>query len=193
MSTVAEASGVATVRVAVVGTVIFTLTQVVATFAPTGSTGLVAVAWSLVLFAAGSVAFVGAFVVAAGRSRDDRVTVAGVVWLTNAAPVAAARTLRTALIVQCVVALVTAGIRPFSAVAFGILAPMFGLGCIAWYGARHGIYAPIVPASDPSPVAASDDRNEAIDPASPADEASVNLEEPDDFDKLFRRRRSPRK
>ncbi|HET8930657.1 MAG TPA: hypothetical protein VFN21_08375 [Acidimicrobiales bacterium] len=183
-----------TVRVAVVGTALFTIAQIVASIAPRGATGLVAVVFSLVLFAAGSVAFVGAFVVAAGRSRDNRVTIAGVVWLTNAAPVTVARTLRIALVVQSGVALVTAGIRPFSAVAFGILAPMFGLGCIAWYGARHGTYAPIVAAADQNPAAETEDRGDVVDPTPPAaHESSVDLEDPDDFDQLFRRRKRGRR
>ena len=31
-----------------------------------------------------------------------------------------------------------ASIRPFTAVAFGILAPMLGLGLMGLWGARHG-------------------------------------------------------
>ncbi len=176
-----------TVRVAVAATGVFTVTQIVATVAPRGTGALVAVAFSLVLFAAGSVAFVAAFVVAAGRSRDEGVTIAGVVWLTGAAPPAVARVLRLALVAQCVVALVTAGIRPFSAVAFGILAPMAGLGCIAWYGARHGTFTPIVAdRADPADgsVASAD-----AGPVEAERPAAVDRADPDDFDQLFRRRR----
>ncbi len=176
-----------TVRVTVAVTVVFTATQVVATIAPRGTGALVAVAFSLVLFAAGSIGFVAAFVVAAGRSRDERVTIAGVVWLTGAAPPAVAQALRVALVAQCVVALVTAGLRPFSAVAFGILAPMAGLGCIAWYGARHGAFAPIItdPADGPAVSGVAADAG----PVETEEAPTVERADPDDFDQLFRRRK----
>lgn len=194
MAPASDAGPVPAVRIAVAGTAIFAVTQTLAAIAPRGTTGLVAVVWSLVLFVVGSVAFCAAFVVAAGRSRDERVTVVGVVWLTDVAPVAVARALRIALVAQCVVALVTAGIRPFSAVAFGILAPMFGLGCIAWFGARHGIFAPIVTstaASSATPRAAATATPPRTDPgdvAVPDDGADGDRSDPDDFDQLFRRR-----
>lgn len=208
-----EVWSVPTVRVAVVATVAFTCTQVAAAIAPKGTAGLIAVVWSLVLFAFGSAAFAAAFVVAAGRSRDEQVTIAGVVWLTNAAPAEVARALRSALIAQSVVALVTAGIRPFSAVAFGILAPMAGLGLIAWYGARHGTFASIVTVPGSAPVHThrpdpptttppTDDGTGRSNPSAVAEsprsvdvsagDATRAREDPDDFDQLFRRRKRRR-
>jgi hypothetical protein len=32
-------------------------------------------------------------------------------------------------------------VRPYTEVAFGILAPMFGLGLMAMWGGRHGVFA----------------------------------------------------
>lgn len=175
---------VPTVQAAWAATLLFTVTQIVGTVSPDGTPGLVAQVTSLVLFGVGSLVFVGAFVVAAGRSRDERITIAGVVWLTGAAPATVAWFLRGALVVQCAVALVTAGIRPFTAVAFGILAPMFGLGSLAWYGARHGAFAPIGPAA-PTPEKAA--------PAPVAVGNDDERDDPDDFDQLFRRRRRGRR
>ena len=76
----------ATCRVAIVATAVFVVAQVAADVHPSGAVLAVAVAWSLLLFVAGSVAFLWAIVVAAGRSRDEEVTLAGLVWLTGAAP-----------------------------------------------------------------------------------------------------------
>lgn len=199
MTTVPEraASWGGTERVATVVTVVFTLVQIGAVVAPDGAAALVAVTWSLLLFVAGSAAFLWAIVVAAGRSRDEQVTIAGVVWLTGSAPRSVARILRGALIVQSVVALVTAGIRPFSAVAFGCLAPMFGLGMLALHGARSGTFAPIG-TSGPATVSESRVDRARREPHTGTDEAAedappVAPEDPDDFDQLFRRRRKPRR
>ncbi len=188
-----------TVRVALGGTAIFTLIQTLATIWPDGPAASVAVVWSGVLFAVGSIGFVAAFVVAAGRSRDESVTMAGVVWLTNSVPAEVARVLRGAFVLQCVVALVTAGIRPFTAVAFGALAPMFGLGCIAWFGARYGSFAPILTTPDAGPTRGTA-APRAPEPSSgqPTPERSGTAEpapreDPDDFDQLFGKRRRSRR
>jgi hypothetical protein len=47
--------------------------------------------------------------------------------------------------VQVVVVVAAASIRPFTEVAFGILAPMYGLGLMALWGARHGAFPPRPP------------------------------------------------
>lgn len=166
-----------TVRASVGATITLTVALLAAVIAPDGMAGTIVVAWSLVLFVAGSIAFLWAFVIAAGRSRDEQVTMAGVVWLTNAAPAAIARVLRWSLVAQAVVSVTLAGVRPFSAVAFGILAPMAGLGCLALYGARHGVFTTIgAPmASVKPPVATPAESAERVDP--------------DDFDQIFRRRK----
>ncbi len=195
------------VRVAVVVTVIFGVLQIVGVIVPSGAVAAVAVTWSLVLFVVGSAAFVVAFVVAAGRSRDEVVTLAGVIWLTGVAPPRVARAYRILLVVQVAIALVSAGIRPFTAVAFGVLAPIFGLGSLAWHAARHGTFAPI-PTAPPAPKVPLDaegpvhgaTRDAPVPDPPPllhassgaADSRSTDdgdRSDPDDFDQLFRRRK----
>lgn len=206
MTVDAPAGAVRIVQISVVATVVFVIVQVAAVVAPRGAVAVAAVVWSLALFGVGSVLFLAAFVVAAGRSRDEHVTVAGVVWLIGSTPRPVALALRSTLAVQATVALVTAGIRPFSAVAFGILMPMFGLGCIAFSGARHGVFAPIVPgasirsaapSSHPAPVPGAGGADPAdhgtADGAAPAAEPAVDRSDPDDFDQLFHRRRRRRR
>lgn len=180
------------VRATTLVTVLLGVVQTAAVLSPRGATGAAAVIWALALFLAGSVLFVAAFVVAAGRSRDEQVTVPGVIWLTGSVPGPVARNLRMLLAVQCAIVVVAAAIRPFTAVAFGVLAPMAGLGAIAWYGARHGVFA----AHDGKDVAreagtsvhlhdvTSPTKPKPIPPGDPDDRV-----DPDDFDQLFRRRR----
>ncbi len=128
------------------------------------------------MFVVGSAMFMVAFVLAAGRSRDEQVTMAGVIWLSGAAPVRTARAFRVLLGLQVVVAVAAASIRPFTAVAFGILAPMYGLGTMALHAARKGDFAPIVvgerksasaPGSDHARTSASDDSATGADDRRP--------------------------
>ena len=46
--------------------------------------------------------------------------------------------MRRALAAAVVAAGAAAAVRPYTAVAFTVLAPMFGLGMMALWGARHG-------------------------------------------------------
>jgi fructose-specific phosphotransferase system IIC component len=102
-----------------------------------------AVAVDLALFLAGCVAFLYAYFRGIGRSREDAITLAGLFFLAEgAAPRPIAHALRLLLAAQVVVAVATAAARPFSSLAFGILAPMFGLAMLAVWGAVHGRFPP---------------------------------------------------
>ena len=46
------------------------------------------------------------------------------------------------LAAEVVVALATASARPFTSLAFGILAPVFALGLAGLWGARFGTFGP---------------------------------------------------
>ena len=129
------------VRAAIVGTAVFTVVAVAAAALP-DQLAVVAVVVDLVLFAAGIVAFVGALLKAADRSRTEAVTLAGVFWLSGTAPHEMRRPLLGALAVEVAVALVTAGVRPFTGLAFGVLVPVYALGLTGLWGARHGTFAP---------------------------------------------------
>lgn len=124
-----------------------------------GSAGLAA-AWSgadvvalviaLALFVGGSAAFVAALVRAAARSRHEELTMAGVFFLTGA-PKAVRRLILGSLGVEVVAAFVTAGLRPNSSLAFGILAPVWGQGLAGLWGARHGSFPPRPVPTRPGP------------------------------------------
>jgi hypothetical protein len=83
-----------------------------------------------------------AYAIAIGRSRFDAIGIGGLYFLAGSAPAPVRRLLLGALAVQTVVAFATAGARPFSALAFGILVPMFGLGLSGRWGARYGNFDP---------------------------------------------------
>lgn len=129
------------IRASWAGTAVFVVVAVAATVAP-DALGVVALVVSLVLFAIGTVAFLWGFAIAVGRSRSEAITVGSLFLLLGSAP----RRIQVALLVpigvQTVVALVTASIRLYGVLAFGVLVPMYGLGLAALWSARHGRFPP---------------------------------------------------
>ena len=97
---------------------------------------------AVVLFAVGVVAFLWAFFRAAGRSRTEELSVAGVWFLSGSAPPGVRRALLSSFAVQVVVSVAAASIRPFTEVAFGVLVPVYGLGLSGAWGAAHGTFPP---------------------------------------------------
>lgn len=135
-------AGEAIVRFDVVATVAFVVVSALAAALP-DPLEYVAVPLDLVLFLVGCGAFLWAYAVAVGRSRYESLTMAGVFFPgAEVAPPRVVRRLRLALGVQIVAAVVVAAVRPFTALAFGILVPMLGLGLMALWGARHGRFPP---------------------------------------------------
>ncbi len=103
---------------------------------------IVSVTVALVLFALGIVAFGAGFLRAVGRSRTEVVSLGGLFFLSGSAPKAMQRQFLGAIAVQTMVALVTASIRPFTGLAFGILVPVFGLGLLTLWASRHATFPP---------------------------------------------------
>jgi hypothetical protein len=95
-----------------------------------------------VLFAIGVATFLWAYWVAVQRSRTDEVSIGGVYLLLGSAPKVVRFRLLLAVVVQVVVAIITASIRLYTPVAFGVLVPMFGLGLTGLWGARYGTFPP---------------------------------------------------
>jgi hypothetical protein len=125
-----------------VGTGVFVAMATLATILP-DEVARAAALVDVALFGVGVVAFLWAYAIAVARSRTDAVSVAGVYFLADdVAPRPTRIRIRLALAIQVVVAIVTASIRLYTAVAFGVLVPMFGLGLMGLWGARHGRFAP---------------------------------------------------
>ena len=129
------------VRASWAGTALLTATAVAAAVAP-DRLGAVAAGVALSLFAAGIGVFGWAYAVAVGRSRTDAIGIGGLFFLQGSAPRHVQRALMASLAVEVVAAVATASVRPFTSLAFGILAPVYGLALAGLWGARHGTFEP---------------------------------------------------
>ena len=110
--------------------------------------GPVSVVVALVLFAAGCVAFGRAYVLAVRRSRREQVsTLAVFLQMPGASPALRAE-FRVATALQFAAGLAGAAVRPFGALAFGILAGVYGLGLIGLWGAAYGVFPSRSPHTD---------------------------------------------
>ena len=122
-------------------------TSIAAAAAP-GRFGAVHAAFSGVLFVVGTGALLWAFALGVSRSRTELINVPGLFLLARpTAPDPIRRAFHWALAVEVVVVVVAASIRPFTEVAFGILAPTFGLGMMALWGGRYGEFPERPPGS----------------------------------------------
>lgn len=126
------------VRASWAGTAVFTVAS--ATAVAVDAARPVAATVAVVLFVAGTVAFLVALARAIGRSRAEAVTVPGVYFLQGSAPPEVRRHLLISAAVQVVAAVTAAGLRPYTSLAFGILAPMYGIGLTGLWGATRGRY-----------------------------------------------------
>ena len=134
-------------RAAWTGTAVFVVTAVAADVAPE-TFEPVALAVAGTMFAAGCAVFAWAFVLMAARSRTERLELAQFWFLTKpSTPAAVRRSLLGALAVQVVAGLVTAGVRPYTSLAAGVLVPMYGLGLCGLWAGRHAVF-PARPANE---------------------------------------------
>lgn len=120
------------------GTAVFAATAAAAVAAPAARIPAVAVA--AVLFVGGVGVFFWAYAIAVGRSRTDTIGIGGLFFLAgkDTAPSHHKRSLLASLGAQAAIGLATAGARPFTTLAFGVLVPLYALGLTGLYGARHG-------------------------------------------------------
>jgi hypothetical protein len=144
------------VRLDVIGTVLFTVSAVLAAVVFDGPAKVQGVVVDLALFAIGVAAFLWGYWVAVQRSRQDELSVAELYFLLGAAiPRDVKRTMNLCLLVQTVVAVATAmtrlttpsdtassGSSAGSTLAFGVLVPMLGLGLNGLWAAVHGNFGP---------------------------------------------------
>jgi hypothetical protein len=133
------------------GTALFAVTAIAAAVAP-DTFKPVALVTAIVLFAGGCAIFLWAFFLVAARSRTDQMEQAQIWFLTGPlTPAGVRRSLLGALAVQVVVGLATAGVRPYTSLAAGVLVPMWGLGLCGLWAARHGTF-PARPADTRRPA-----------------------------------------
>jgi len=100
---------------------------------------------ALGLFFGGIVAFMSAYAIAIGRSREDEISLLGVYGLSGSTPAPVKAHLFGSFAVEVLVAVVTASTRLYSTLSFGILGMLWGLGLAGLWGARHGVFPPRPP------------------------------------------------
>ena len=110
---------------------------ILAAAAAGGRLDFLAMVVSLVFFALGCAVFLWAFVVVAERSRTEELSVAGAFMLAEGVDRLHRFIFWSQLGVQTLAAFIAAGIRLYSPTAFGILVPVFGLGMMSLWGAKH--------------------------------------------------------
>lgn len=150
MSTGERLPGEVIVAVNTVGTAVFVVTASYAAIAFTTVAQWIGAITAMVLFAVGVFAFLWSFYNAAQRSREEQLATMQVYLLTGPpTPRPVRRRMLTLLMVQIVVALVTAFARadaadgsPGTSLAVGTLVPMFGLGLNGLWAAYHGTFPP---------------------------------------------------
>jgi hypothetical protein len=134
------ASGRDIVRASWTGTAAFAATALAADFVSAARP--VAFVVAVGLFVTGCVLFVVAYFRALGRSRTENISVTNLFLLAGSAPKAVRRALLGSLAIEVVVAFVTAGIRPYTSLAAGILVPVYGLALCGLWASRHGTFHP---------------------------------------------------
>jgi hypothetical protein len=142
------------VRMNIIGTVVFTMSAVLASIVFDGFFKVQGVVVSLFLFGVGVIVFLWGYWRALQRSRRDVMSVTELYFLVG--PYVDKRTSRimnSLLAIQVVVAVVTALVRsstpaadgtstPGSTLAFGVLVPMFGLSLNGLWSSVHGRFPP---------------------------------------------------
>jgi hypothetical protein len=135
-----------------------------------GSRQVVALSVDLALFTAGLAVFAMALVAGAQRSRTHELGIGGWFFLMGSTPRPVQRNLLGALATQFVVGLAGAGRDVNSALIFGTLVPVLGLGLCGLWGARHGTFgrrpslddeqaSGLAPRSSAQPVRVGQNRN----------------------------------
>ncbi len=130
--------GAGLVRADLAGTAAFVVTATAAASCLRPAVQAPAVVVAAVLFVGGCAAFALGFLAAVRRSRTETIELSSLFFLKDSAPASVRRALLGLLAVQVVAAVATASVRPFTSLAFGVLAPLWGLGLITLWSGRHG-------------------------------------------------------
>lgn len=124
------------------GTGAFVATATAAAVAPSTFAPL-ALAVAAALFAGGCALFVWALLLMAGRSRTDDLELARIWFLAGPPTPARVRlSLLASFGIEVVAGFATAGARPYTSLAAGVLVPVYGLALCGLWASRHGAFPP---------------------------------------------------
>ncbi|HWJ98850.1 MAG TPA: hypothetical protein VNQ33_11865, partial [Acidimicrobiales bacterium] len=91
------------------------------------------------LFVGGCAGFGIGFLRAVGRSRAETIDLAGLFYLTGSAPADVRRAFLGLWFAQIGIAVVAI---PLTRPPFAVMAPVWGIGLITWWAARHATFPP---------------------------------------------------
>lgn len=126
------------IRLSLIGTAVFLVAGVHATIDLERPHLFVLV--SLLEFVVGTMVFAYAFWRGIDRSRTEAIGIGGLFFASGSAPKRVQMLLVGSFAVQCIAAIVFASIRLYTAVAFGVLSPMWSLGLTGLWCALHGTF-----------------------------------------------------
>lgn len=142
-------AGLGILRATVIGTAIFVVFGVLgAVFPDTFIAPYLVV--SLLEFVFGTVVFALAFLRAVDRSRTESIGIGGLFFASGSAPRRVQTVLMVSLAAQVVVSIAVASVHLYTALAFGVLAPMWSLGFSGLWVAAYGTF----PEREPEPTRA---------------------------------------
>lgn len=140
-----QSTGMGAVYLSWAGTIIFTLVAVIAVISGVGEDAAAQLTWffivSMGMFGFGSIIFAIAVMIAIARSRFYYIGIGGLFFLVGSAPRKIQVHLLSSFAIQLVVSIVAASIHPFTPLAFGTLAPVYGLAICGLWGARFGMFS----------------------------------------------------
>jgi hypothetical protein len=129
------------VALTLAGTALFVLAGVLAAIFM-GTFMVAYVAISLLEFAFGMLVFALAFLRAVDRSRSETIGVGGLFFGAGSAPRQVRIRLIGSLVVQTVASIAIASTHLYTALAFGVVAPMWSLGLTGLWVAAYGSFPP---------------------------------------------------
>lgn len=139
-----EGPGAAIVKADLAGTLALLLVTVFAALSDADAVTVANLVVAGALFVGGCATFAVGFVRAAGRSRLEVLDLAGLFYLTGSAPRSVRRVMLGSWFAQIAVAAASVVVaRP----PFGVMAPVFGIGLLTLWAARHGKF-PVRPLPD---------------------------------------------
>ena len=104
--------------------------------------GVVVVIVSVVMFGLGVLLLVLAFALGLRRSRVEQVSISGLFLLQGSSPSFVRKVLIGSVLTQLAAAFTAAGLRIYTELAFGILAPTFVFGLASFWAGRYGSFPP---------------------------------------------------